>query len=202
MNNSDTLLFATGNSKKLEEIRDILQTFHFKVKGLADVGIHTDIPETGDTLEENAFLKASFLYKQTGMPTLAEDTGLEVNAINGAPGVYTARYAGPECDPDKNMTKLLSALENHTDRTARFRTVIVLFDGTQSLYFEGIINGKIATQKCGKAGFGYDPVFIPEGYEQTFAELPKELKNNISHRALALKKLTTYLKSPKQYGSQ
>lgn len=194
MKKSQTLLFATSNANKLEEIRDILGATNINVKGLIDLGFTDEIPETGNTLEENALIKAKFLYEKTGLSVLAEDTGLEVSALGDAPGVHTARYAGPARNADDNMDKLLQELSHKTDRTARFRTIIVLYDGRQTIYFEGIVTGNIAVQKSGIGGFGYDPLFIPAGYENTFAELPKSVKNKISHRAAAINKLCEYLK--------
>jgi XTP/dITP diphosphohydrolase len=186
------LIFATANKHKLSEIRAILP--NHEVLGLADVDIHDDIPETGKTLEENAAIKVQFLYNILQSGVLSEDTGLEVVALNGAPGVHTARYAGEDRDPLKNMQKLLSELANHTDRSARFRTVIAYInDLGERLYFEGIVNGRIAEAISGTEGFGYDPVFIPEGFDRTFAELPNEIKNAISHRARAVNALVEYL---------
>ncbi len=185
------LVFATSNAHKLSEIRGILP--HFDIAGLQDIGISEDIEETGTTLEENALIKAKFLYEKTRMPSLSEDTGLEVFSLNGAPGVHTARYAGEEKDPEKNMEKLLAELEYKSNRQARFRTVISYVAQDETHFFEGIVNGSIALKKSGAKGFGYDPVFIPEGFDQSFADLDVFIKNEISHRARAVSKLIDFL---------
>lgn len=185
------LVFATSNAHKLSEIRGILP--HFDIAGLQDIGISEDIEETGTTLEENALIKAKFLYEKTRMPSLSEDTGLEVFSLNGAPGVHTARYAGDEKDPEKNMEKLLAELEYKSNRQARFRTVISYVAQDETHFFEGIVNGSIALKKSGAKGFGYDPVFIPEGFDQSFADLDVFIKNKISHRARAVSKLIDFL---------
>jgi len=191
----NTLIFATNNLHKLEEIRLILPDF--KVLGLKDIGLDHEIAETGATLEENALIKASYLYDKTGLPSLSEDTGLEVFCLNLAPGVHTARYAGDSKNPALNMDKLLGEMLGKEDRKARFRTVIayVTNDGVQ--YFEGLVNGEIATLKSGNKGFGYDPIFIPDGHEKTFADLDTNIKNKISHRANAVNKLIDFLKIEK-----
>lgn len=188
------LVFATNNAHKLEEISSILGD-KIELLSLKDIGCHADIPETADTLEGNALLKSSFIYRNYGLNSFGDDTGLEVEALGGAPGVYSARYAGGEGhDSQANMRKLLCELEGVENRKARFRTVIsLILDGKEYL-FEGIINGEIIKEKRGGSGFGYDPIFKPEGYEQTFAELGAEVKNEISHRALAVKKLAQFLK--------
>lgn len=188
------LVFATNNAHKLEEISSILGD-KIELLSLKDIGCHEDIPETADTLEGNALLKSSFIYRNYGLNSFGDDTGLEVEALGGAPGVYSARYAGGEGhDSQANMRKLLRELEGVENRKARFRTVIsLILDGKEYL-FEGIINGEIIKEKRGGSGFGYDPIFKPEGYEQTFAELGAEVKNEISHRALAVKKLAQFLK--------
>lgn len=188
------LVFATNNAHKLEEISSILGD-KIELLSLKDIGCHADIPETADTLEGNALLKSSFIYRNYGLNSFGDDTGLEVEALGGAPGVYSARYAGGEGhDSQANMRKLLRELEGVENRKARFRTVIsLILDGKEYL-FEGIIDGEIIKEKRGGSGFGYDPIFKPEGYEQTFAELGAEVKNEISHRALAVKKLAQFLK--------
>lgn len=185
------LVFATSNTHKLTELRSILSDF--EILGLKDIEIHEDIPETGDTLEQNALIKAQYLYDRINEISLSEDTGLEVTALNGTPGVHTARYAGEDRDPHENMDKLLSELATKEDRSARFRTVIAWVDGRETLYFEGVVMGTIAITKSGNEGFGYDPVFIPEGYDSTFADLDSSIKNSISHRARAVAKLVAYL---------
>jgi XTP/dITP diphosphohydrolase len=186
-----TLLFATSNKHKLSELRTILPDY--TIQGLQDIEIYDEIPETGETLNENAYIKVKYLYDKIGKVVMSEDTGLEVSALNGGPGVHTARYAGDDRDPIQNMQKLLNALIDKDDRSARFRTVIALMDRGDVQYFEGIVHGRIAHEISGEEGFGYDPVFIPYGYDLTFAALPSEVKNNISHRARAVQKLMAHL---------
>lgn len=200
------IVFATNNQHKLDEIRDILGK-KFEIVSLNDIGCHEDIPETGTTLEQNAIQKAEYIYRKYGLSCFADDTGLEVDALNGAPGVYSARYAGGEGhDSEANMQKLLKELGENNNRKARFRTVIALLlkdEGKKeqgckdspcdAQLFEGIVNGSIAREKHGTEGFGYDPIFVPDGYEQSFAELGVEIKNKISHRARAVKKLAERL---------
>lgn len=189
------LVFATNNAHKLEEIRAILAGT-MQVLSLKDIGCEADIPETADTLEGNARLKAEYIYHHYGLDCFADDTGLEVEALNGAPGVYSARYAGGEGhDSEANMRKLLANLEGETNRNARFRTAICLIEGGKEHLFEGIVNGSIATHKQGASGFGYDPLFVPQGYSQTFAQMGNEEKNRISHRARAVQALCQYLQS-------
>lgn len=187
-----TLVFATSNPNKLVEIRNICFG-KYEILGLRDLGFDVDIEETGATLEENALLKAEYLFKKLGKPVFSEDTGLEVTVLGGSPGVRTARYAGESKDPNANMEKLLSNLKGTSDRRAAFRTIIALRHATGTEVFEGVVNGSIALSRSGVQGFGYDPVFVPEGYDKTFAELPAQLKNQISHRARALQKLTHFL---------
>lgn len=188
------LVFATNNAHKLEEVTHILGD-QIELLSLNDINCHTDIPETADTLEGNALLKSSYIYKNYSLNCFADDTGLEVEALNGAPGVYSARYAGGEGhDAQANMLKLLHDLEGIENRKAQFRTAIsLILDGKEYL-FEGIIKGEIIKEKRGNSGFGYDPIFKPEGYDLTFAELGSEIKNTISHRALAVQKLCEFLK--------
>lgn len=187
------IVFATNNSHKLDEIRNILGS-SFDVMSLNELGCHDDIPETGTTLEENARQKAQYIYDKYHCNVFADDTGLEVNALGGEPGVYSARYAGGEGhDSEANMTKLLKNLEGEDNRKAQFRTVIALIlDGKTSL-FDGIVKGEIIKERRGGEGFGYDPIFQPEGYDKTFAELGNDIKNTISHRAKAVKALAEYL---------
>ena len=188
------LVFATNNAHKLSEIRAILAG-QYEVLSLHDIDCFGDIPETAETLEGNALLKAQFVHTNYGYDCFADDTGLEVEALGGRPGVYTARYAYPDRnDPEANTQLLLKELEGHTDRNARFRTVIAYIHRGRELLFDGIVNGTITTEKRGDKGFGYDPVFIPEGYNQTFAELGTDVKNSISHRARAVMALCEYLK--------
>ena len=212
------IVFATNNEHKLSEIRAILgpQT---EVVSLADIGCREDIPETGQTLEENALMKAEYVYNKYHLPCFADDTGLEVDALGGAPGVYSARYAslgvsdgsavGKSHDSEANMARLLRELGNNNNRKARFRTVIALIEkrdacpcgctGIKQIHrFEGIVEGEIVRERRGGEGFGYDPVFQPDGYDQTFAELGTGIKNRISHRARATQKLAEYLLNIKQ----
>ena len=189
------IVFATNNKHKLEEIKDILGK-DFEIVSLAEIGCHEDIPETGLTLEENARQKSTYIVEHYNHDCFADDTGLEVDALNGEPGVHSARYAeGTDHDSEANMRKLLSIMSNVKERTARFRTVISLIINGVEHQFEGRVEGRIATEKHGTEGFGYDPIFIPEGYDKSFAELGEEVKNQISHRARAVKKLAEYLSS-------
>jgi XTP/dITP diphosphohydrolase len=188
------LVFATNNKHKLDEIRAILGD-KIEVLSLNDINCHDDIPETADTLQGNALIKARYIYEKFGMNCFADDTGLEVDALSGEPGVYSARYAGEECDPKANMNKLLDNLTGISDRKAQFRTVIALIkDGEENL-FEGCVKGVISDVKMGEAGFGYDPIFIPEGFSESFAQMSSEMKNSISHRYRATEKLCKYLES-------
>lgn len=189
------LVFATNNPHKLEEIRAILGS-KLEILSLADIGCDADIPETAETLEGNALIKAHYVYDNYKLDCFADDTGLEVDALHGLPGVHTARYAYPDRhDPESNMIKLLEALRENNDRNARFRTVIALIEKGKEHLFEGVVEGVIAREKSGTQGFGYDPVFIPEGNCKTFAELGEDIKNTISHRARAVQKLAEYLAS-------
>ena len=187
------LVFATNNKHKLDEIRAILGD-KIELLSLKDINCHDDIPETADTLQGNALIKARYIYDKFGVNCFADDTGLEVDSLGGEPGVYSARYAGEECDPKANMNKLLDNLTEKTDRNAQFRTVIALIiDGEEKL-FEGNVKGIISNEKMGDAGFGYDPIFIPEGFSESFAQMSSEMKNSISHRYRATEKLCKYLK--------
>lgn len=188
------LVFATHNKNKFLEVRQMLPA-NFLLRSLSDIGCHEPIAETADTLEGNAQIKASYIKETYGLDCFADDTGLEVAALNGAPGVYSARYAGADADAEKNMQKLLSALKGVKDRRARFRTVITLATGDTFKNFEGQVSGMITLQPEGSGGFGYDPVFRPDGYTETFAQLSAAEKNRISHRGLAFERLYTYLKS-------
>ncbi len=197
------IVFATNNQHKLSEVRQILGD-SIEVLSLNDIGCHEDIPETGTTLEANAQQKAQYVYDHYHIDCFADDTGLEVDALGGAPGVYSARYAAIGCaatssqpidhDSEANMTKLLNELGENNNRNARFRTVIALIQQGELHEFEGIVNGQIIRERRGGEGFGYDPIFQPDGYDQTFAELGTEVKNHISHRARATKKLCEFLK--------
>lgn len=187
------LVFATNNKHKLEEIRAILKG-RVEVLSLADIDCYDDIPETADTLEGNALIKARHIYSKYGLYCFADDTGLEVEALDGAPGVYSARYAGEGCSFADNVAKMLRALEGVEEpRLARFRTVIALIDEQGEHLFEGVVSGDILTQAEGEGGFGYDPIFRPEGYERSFASLGDDIKNRISHRARATERLAEYL---------
>ena len=186
------IVFATNNQHKLSEIRQILGG-RVEVLSLNDIGCNVDIPETGSTLEENALQKAQYVYDHYHIDCFADDTGLEVDALNGAPGVYSARYAGDGHDSEANMTKLLNELGENNNRSARVRTVIALIQQGEVHEFEGIVNGEIIRERRGGEGFGYDPIFQPDGYDQTFAELGLDIKNQISHRARATRKFAEYL---------
>ena len=187
------LVFATNNAHKLEEIRAILGD-KVEILSLNDINCHADIPETADTLQGNAALKAQYIYENYGLDCFADDTGLEVEALNGAPGIYSARYAdGEGHDSEANMKKLLSEMQDKENRKARFRTVICLIEDGKEHFFEGIVNGSIIRERKGGTGFGYDPIFMPDGYSETFAEMGNDEKNKISHRARAVQELCEYL---------
>ena len=188
------LVFATNNAHKLEEIRAILGN-SIEILSLADIHCHADIPETADTLEGNARQKSRYVYEHYGLDCFADDTGLEVESLGGAPGVYSARYAdGQGHDSQANMNKLLKEMEEKNDRKAQFRTIISLIEKGEVRQFEGIVKGQITREKRGESGFGYDPIFQPDGYETTFAELGSDIKNRISHRARAVAALCDYLR--------
>lgn len=188
------LVFATNNAHKLEEIRAILGN-SIEILSLADIHCHADIPETADTLEGNARQKSRYVYEHYGLDCFADDTGLEVESLGGAPGVYSARYAdGQGHDSQANMNKLLKEMEEKNDRKAQFRTIISLIEKGEERKFEGIVKGQITREKRGESGFGYDPIFQPDGYETTFAELGSDIKNRISHRARAVAALCDYLR--------
>lgn len=185
-------VFATNNAHKLEEVKAIVGA-KIEILSLKDIGCQADIPETADTLEGNALLKARFIYETYHLDCFADDTGLEVEALNGAPGVYSARYAGDAHNSEANMRKLLQELEGVENRHARFRTAFALILNGKEHLFEGIVNGHITPVRHGTSGFGYDPVFVPDGYTQTFAEMGDALKNKISHRAIGAQKLCRFL---------
>jgi XTP/dITP diphosphohydrolase len=187
------LVFVTNNPHKLKEVRAIAGN-HFRILSLRDIGCSEEIVEDADTIEGNASLKSWFIWHKSGKNCFADDTGLEIDALGGKPGVKSARYAGEDCIPENNIRKVLKELDGVTDRQARFKTVISLvLDGKETL-FEGTVEGVILNEKRGKEGFGYDPVFLPDGFDQSFAEMPAEVKNSISHRGRATQKLIDYLK--------
>ena len=187
------LVFATNNKYKLEELQTILGDT-FELISLGDIGCNEDIPETSDTLEGNASLKSFYVYNNYGYNCFADDTGLEIDALKGEPGVYSARYAGEDKNAQANMDKVLLKLDGSENRKARFRTVISLVIGGAEKQFEGIVTGQILDERHGKAGFGYDPIFMPEGYSRSFAEMNIDEKNTISHRGRAVQKLVDWLK--------
>ncbi len=191
------IVFATNNQHKLDEIKKISKG-QLEILSLSDINCHEDIPETGNTLKENALIKAQFVKDKFGLDCFADDSGLEVDALNNAPGIYSSRYAGPDCNSEDNMQKLLQDLQGKENRSAQFRTVIALIMNGEEHYFEGIIKGDIIHQKKGTNGFGYDPIFKPSGYDKTFGELPEEIKNSLSHRAIATKKLVAFLVKQKK----
>lgn len=193
------LLFASSNAHKVAEIRAMLQPLGYELLGLHDLSYFNEIPETGNTLHDNAFLKASFLSKALGLDCFADDSGLEVDALNGAPGVHSARYAGEPRSDVNNLNKLLESLDGVENRAARFRTIICLIEKGEPIYFEGIVEGNIMLEARGAGGFGYDPVFVPKGSQLTFAELSKEVKNAISHRAQAVSALLKHLQGPQSF---
>ena len=186
------IVFATNNKHKLNEIRKIT-TGKIEILSLSDINCNEEIEETGTTLEENALIKARYVKNKYGYDCFADDTGLEVEALNGEPGVYSSRYAGADCNPEDNMIKLLTVLQGSNNRNAQFRTVIAAILNNKEHLFEGIVKGKITEEKKGNNGFGYDPIFMPNGYNHTFGELSNEVKNQISHRALAMDKVTAFL---------
>lgn len=187
------LVFATNNRHKLQEVRAIVGD-RVEILSLSDIGCNDDIPETADTLQGNALIKARYINEKYGVDCFADDTGLEVDALDGAPGVYSARYAGEECNSEANMQKLLQNLTGKSERSAQFRTVIALIINGDEKLFNGVVKGRISTEKLGDSGFGYDPIFIPEGFSESFAQMSAEQKNSISHRFRAIEKLSNYLK--------
>ena len=187
------IVFATGNPNKLKEIKSAIKSF--EIVGLKDLGITEEIPETGDTLKKNALQKAKYVYDKTGLDCFSDDTGLEIEALNYRPGVYSAMYAGPDCNAENNMQKVLRELEEAHNRAAQFKTVIALILQGKEHFFEGEVSGVILKEKSGKDGFGYDPIFRPIGYKESFAEMSIAQKNEISHRGLAIKKLVKFLAS-------
>jgi XTP/dITP diphosphohydrolase len=185
------IVFATGNPNKLKEINSAINSFEFI--GLKDLGITEEIPETGDTLKKNALQKAKYVYDKTGFDCFSDDTGLEIEALDYRPGVYSAMYAGSDCNAENNMRKVLEELGETPNRNAQFKTVIALILEGKEYFFEGVVKGEILKEKTGKDGFGYDPIFRPLGYKESFAEMSIAQKNEISHRGLAVKKLVNFL---------
>lgn len=186
------LVFATNNRNKIKEIKQLLNN-SIELLSLEDIGCLEDIPETSDTIEGNAIQKADYIYKNYGYNCFADDTGLEIEALNGEPGVYSARYAGEQKNAEDNMNKVLEKLKTVSNRNAQFKTIITLIINGQQTCFEGIVKGEMTHTKSGTEGFGYDPIFKPFGYDITFSEMSLEVKNKISHRALATLKLIDYL---------
>ncbi len=187
------LVFATNNKNKLKEVQAMLT--NFEIVSLADIHCFDDIPETADTLQGNAILKANYVTEKFGLNCFADDTGLEVEALNNEPGVYSARYAGKENNSEANMQKLLKNLENESNKKAQFKTAIALNINGKQFIFEGICKGQILTKKQGEEGFGYDPIFMPDNFNQSFAEMTMKEKARISHRGLAIQELVTFLKN-------
>ena len=186
------LLFATSNKNKVLEIKKVLPK-EFNIKSLDDIGLCEEIPENENTIEGNAIFKANYMYKKYNLNVFADDTGLEVDSLNGKPGVHSARYAGISKNSTDNINKLLKKLKNKKNRKARFKTVIALILNSKIYTFEGVVEGIITKKSKGENGFGYDPVFIPRGYTKTFGELSLEEKNSISHRSLAMNKLIDFI---------
>ena len=187
------IVFATGNHNKLKEIKSAINSF--EIIGLKDLGITDEIPETENTLKKNALQKAKYIYNKTGLDCFSDDTGLEIEALNYRPGVYSAMYAGADCNAENNILKVLQELEEYTNRKAQFKTVIALILQGKEYFFDGVVSGVILKEKSGKDGFGYDPIFRPIGYEESFAEMTIDQKNEISHRGMAVKKLLHFLAS-------
>lgn len=190
------LVFATNNKHKIEEVQHLLKE-NFQLRSLQNIGCKEELPETGTTLEANASQKAKYIYEKFGVNCFADDTGLEIEALNGQPGVYSARYAGEEKSAEKNIEKVLSTMKNITNRNAFFKTIISLIINNKNYLFEGLIQGTISTEVKGINGFGYDPIFIPIGYSKSFAEFSLEEKNKISHRGIAIRKLAEFLNNLK-----
>lgn len=188
------LVFATNNKNKAIEIQQLIGD-KFEILSLQDINCEEEIPEEQETIEGNAQQKAHYVFEKFQINVFADDTGLEIESLNGEPGVYSARYAGEERNPDKNMDKVLNLLANQTNRNAQFKTVICLIINQEEFLFEGIVKGKIIHDKRGNLGFGYDPIFIPNGYDRTFAEMTLEEKSHISHRAIAVNKMIEFLKN-------
>lgn len=193
MKKPDTIFLASGNAHKIEELKQVLSPLGIDLKSTLDYPDAEEVVEDQPDLQGNALKKARYWFDKTGLPSISDDTGLEVDALDGAPGVYSARYAGENPSYDDNVNKLLDELRGKSDRSAQFRTVIAFVEGSNELFFEGVCRGKIIDEKRGEKGFGYDPVFVPEGYDETFAELSSEEKNKISHRGRAVQKFIEFL---------
>lgn len=187
------LIFATNNKNKIKEIKHLIGN-SIELLNLEDIGCLEEIPETADTIKGNAIQKAEYIYKKYGYDCFADDTGLEIEALNGEPGVYSARYAGEQKNPEDNMNKVLEKLKEKSNRKAQFKTVIALIIDGKLTCFEGIVKGEITREKSGSEGFGYDPIFKPKGYDSTYSEMNLEVKNTMSHRAISTKKLIQFLK--------
>ena len=185
------IVFATGNHNKLEEVKAAIDCF--EIVGLREIKINEEIPETGTTLKENALQKAKYVHEKTGLNCFSDDTGLEIEALNNRPGVYSAVYAGANCIAENNMQKVLKELSGIHNRKAQFKTVVALILNDKEYFFEGEVKGEILKEKKGSDGFGYDPIFKPNGYDETFAQMSIELKNKISHRGIAVRKLVAFL---------
>ena len=190
------LCFATNNKNKLNELKKAIGA-SIEIVSLEEIDCFDEIPETGDTLEDNSLEKAKYIWDRYQIPTISDDTGLEINSLDGRPGVYSARYAGLQCNSDDNMKKVLEELEGRNDRSALFKTVITYLNGEEVHQFTGVCNGQIREEYSGKMGFGYDPIFEPEGFETTFAEMEMEDKNKISHRGRAIVKLEKFIRKIK-----
>ncbi len=188
------ICFATNNQHKLHEVSSLLGT-SFQILSLKDIGCEDELPETHETLEGNSLEKADYVHRHYSIPCFADDTGLEVEALNGAPGVYSARFAGPQRSSDDNIKLLLEKMKDTANRAARFRTVITFIRGNEVKCFEGVVRGRISSQLTGSGGFGYDPVFIPDGYDLSFAEMSTAQKNKISHRGIAVQHLVNFLQN-------
>ena len=186
-------IFATQNKHKVKEAEQILGSHSIRLRSLKELGFHQEIEEGGTTLLENAWIKSNLIYKKYGGNVVAEDTGLEISFLNNAPGVNTARYAGQGKDADDNMEKVLNELKNSPDRSAQFRTILAVWFRDKEYSFEGIVRGKICKKRMGTGGFGYDPIFIPDGFTQSFGQLHDEVKKTISHRALAFEKFKSFV---------
>lgn len=194
MEKLNTLFLASGNAHKISELKEVLQPLGIELKCTMDIKDPADVDEDQPDLKGNALKKARHWYRETGLPSLADDTGLEVNALGGEPGVYSARYAGEKASDEENTRKLLQKLEGESEKSAQFRTVVAFINQSgEEHMFEGVCRGEIITEKRGEKGFGYDPVFVPAGYEQTFAELSSDEKNKISHRGRAMQAFLEYL---------